>query len=204
MVSYIIGKIVSINKKTITLENNYIGYCIIVSNLARFEVGKIKKLYIYKSISFNSAKNKLVEEMYGFENYEEKEFFLKLLQLQGIGSKTAINILDNDLCTLKSLIATKDVDSLTALKNITSKIANSIIDGIVIDSSDINIDTNNQLPDLIKAMKTLGYGNHEIEIATKLDYSKCSNELSDMISYAIKNIQYYGKEDIFKSDTNNL
>jgi Holliday junction DNA helicase RuvA len=186
MVSYIIGKVISINKKSITLENNYVGYNILVSNVERYEVGKVKKLYIYKSISINGTKNRVIEEMYGFNVYEEKEMFLKLLNVQGIGNKTAMNLLANNLNNLKDLIVNKDEEGLCGLKNITPKIAHSLIEEVEIGEG-YKSNPNNQTGDLIKALKTLGYTNKEIEAAVANINTK-RNELSDLISDAIKYI----------------
>ncbi|MBQ6970052.1 hypothetical protein IJQ19_00215 [bacterium] len=44
MYSYIVGKVISINKKSITLENNYVGYVINVNGLNNFTKNKVIKL----------------------------------------------------------------------------------------------------------------------------------------------------------------
>ncbi|GMO14240.1 MAG: Holliday junction branch migration protein RuvA [Mycoplasmoidaceae bacterium] len=186
MISYIIGKIIAQNKKSITIENNYIGYNVLVSNVEKYEIGKIKKIYIYKSLLISSSKNKVIEELYGFDNYEEKEMFCKLLMVQGIGNKTAISICANDLTLLKSLIVDKDENSLASLKSITPKIARSLVDELDF-GENYKVNNCNQTADLIKALKTLGYGNKEIESAVNnIDTNK--SDLSDLISDAIKYI----------------
>jgi Holliday junction resolvasome RuvABC DNA-binding subunit len=62
MVSYIIGKIVSLNKKSITIESNYTGYTVFVSDPTKYETGKIKKIYLFQNLSINNTKNKILEE----------------------------------------------------------------------------------------------------------------------------------------------
>ncbi|GMO15178.1 MAG: Holliday junction branch migration protein RuvA [Mycoplasmoidaceae bacterium] len=186
MISYIIGKIIAQNKKSITIENNYIGYNVLVSNVEKYEIGKIKKIYIYKSLLISSSKNKVIEELYGFDNYEEKEMFCKLLMVQGIGNKTAISICANDLTLLKNLIVEKDENSLASLKSITPKIARSLVDELDF-GENYKSNNLNQTADLIKALKTLGYGNKEIENAVNnIDTNK--SDLSDLISDAIRYI----------------
>ncbi|MDR3249841.1 MAG: hypothetical protein LBS95_02060 [Mycoplasmataceae bacterium] len=183
MVSYIVGKIISVNKRSITLENNYFGYNIMVSKLDEYEVGKVKKIYLYKSLILNN-KNKISEELFGFNEYEEKEFFLKLLSVNGIGCKTAIGICNNDVSKLKELIANKDEDGLANFKNITSKIARNIVDELELDESYVR-NNNNFTDELAKALKTLGYSGKDIEKAVNhVDFNK--KDLSDLISDAIK------------------
>lgn len=67
MYSYIVGKVISINKKSITLENNYIGYVINVNGLNNFVKNKVIKLWLYKYVNITN-KNSLNEEFYGFRS----------------------------------------------------------------------------------------------------------------------------------------
>ncbi|MDR2636417.1 MAG: hypothetical protein LBB95_01005 [Mycoplasmataceae bacterium] len=185
MVSYIIAKIVSLNKKTITVEHNYCGYSIFVPNINEYEIGRIKKIYVYKTLSLNSSKNKIIEEMYGFTNYETKELFLKLLLVQGIGCRTAINICNNDIPTLKQLINNREEDALLKLNGITPKILKQMLETIAFDDAGPTITSTT--PDLVRALKTLGYGKKDIENAiNNIDISK--QDLSELIADAIKHI----------------
>lgn len=190
MINYIIGKIVSTYKKTIVVENNYIGYLVYVSKPNEFEVGKIIKLLIMKNITINN-KNKLTEEMYGFRNIEEKDFFYKLLNITSIGYKTALGICKNDIELLKQLIINKDEESLSSLENITPKIAHYLVSEYEIENEKEVSTTNRELiNDLIKSLKILGYTDAEINYAInniKIDFN---SELSDNISNAIKIISH--------------
>lgn len=87
MYSYIIGEIVEINVDHIVVENNGIGYLIYVSNPYEFTKGKEIKVYLYQYVKED------VLLLYGFKTIEEKEMFLKLILVKGIGCKTAIGIL---------------------------------------------------------------------------------------------------------------
>jgi Holliday junction DNA helicase RuvA len=186
MYSYMIGKVIATNKKTITFENNYIGYVIYVSDPTKFEINKIKKLYLYKQLSFGN-KNNVLEEIYGFERYETKNLFMNLLQINGVGPKTAINICRNDSQLVQTLIAKHDYEGLCALENITPKFARLMVEHLCetykIDEKEQSMD----ISSLTRALKSLGYKNEEIEYAIKnIDSSKNQVELSDLISQAIK------------------
>jgi Holliday junction DNA helicase RuvA len=182
-----IGKVVSINKKTITFENNYVGYVINVCNPESFEVNKLKKLYLYKHMATNN-KNNLTEELYGFEVYEFKELFLLLIGISGIGPKTALNICSNDLNAIKQLISKRDIQGLSILNGITPKYARLIIDNLydmfTVNSSD---QTCIEINKLIQALKSLGYASKDVELALKnIDMSNKNVDLSDLISQSIK------------------
>ncbi len=188
MVSYIIGKITSLNKKTITVESNWTGYVINVTNPELFELGKVRKIYLHKHTSLTN-KNSVNEEYYGFVNYDQKEMFLKLLSLNGIGPKTAIQILKNDLSLIKNMILSKDVKGLSACQSINEKVARQMIDNIEISSKE-GLKTNPKISELISALESLGYQKNEIEdvISNKEIIGDTSIDLSDLVSNAIKYI----------------
>jgi Holliday junction DNA helicase RuvA len=182
-----VGKIISINKKTITVENNYIGYVINVIKPDKFEINKIKKLYLYKHMSTNN-KNNLIEELYGFEQYEYKELFLMLISINGIGPKTALNICSNDINALKQLITQRDIQSLSILNGITPKYARVIVDNLYdVFASHTNERQGMDLGKLVQALKSLGYGAKDIELALKhINLTNKEADLSDLISQSIK------------------
>jgi len=181
---YMIGKILQNNNKTILLENNYIGYTIFVSKPESFEVGKIKKIFLVESSTINQ-KNRIVTEMYGFDNINEKNFFFKLLGINGIGHKTALTICAHDTNLIKNLVKNKDFNTLQTMKGINAKIANSLINELELED---DFQSNNpNLSDLTNALKTLGYSSNDIEFAIKKKYD-VDSDISIMISDAIKYI----------------
>ncbi len=187
MLSYIIGKITSLNKKTITVESNWTGYVINVTNPEKFEVNKVRKIYVYKHCSMNN-KNTMSEDYYGFYYYEEKELFFKLISLNGIGPKTAMQILKNDINLLRNLIISKDINGLSGLTAINEKIARQMIENITLNASK-SIPTSNKISELVSALKSLGYEKKEIESAIadkQIIDSQNSIDISDLISIAIK------------------
>ncbi|MDR0856807.1 MAG: hypothetical protein LBM76_00210 [Mycoplasmataceae bacterium] len=191
MYSYIIGKIISKNKKTITFENNYTGYFASVAEDEEYEEGKVKKIYLYKNMSLGKN-NKINEELYAFISYEKKELFLKLLNVQGIGPKTAIAICGNDTTLVNSLIQSKDIDALSSLKGVTPKVARNMVEDCV---TDITASTAIEADKLIKALRSLGYTQRQVEIALmNINDSNRNLDLSDLISESIKYIASQSNE----------
>lgn len=200
MYSYIVGKIVKINQKSITVENNFFGYSIFVANPNEFENNKIQKVYLYKNLA-NNNRNLWNEELYGFKSYDQKELFLNLLNVSGVGVKTAILICKNNANLIKNLIFKKSYDELSLLENITPKLAKTIIDQLSesfliknLETSHANIDqSNNKLTNVNQALKSLGYQKQEIQSAinkiSETDFNKL--ELSDLIASVIKIINSY-------------
>lgn len=121
MYSYIIGEIVEINVDHIVVENNGIGYLIYVSNPYEFTKGKEIKVYLYQYVKED------VLLLYGFKTIEEKEMFLKLILVKGIGCKTAIGILaTGDLERIISAIETNDVNYLKRFLELDLKLQNRL------------------------------------------------------------------------------
>lgn len=192
--NYIIGKIVYIGKNYVVAENNFMGFKIYVNELNEFEIDKYKKIYIIEKISISN--NFINSEMYGFTSLKNKIFFENLISISGIGHKTAFSIMKNDINEIKTLIKNSDVQSLSKMEGISSKIASILVTQY---KYDIDIEENistkkNYKKDVISALKSLGYSlediNNTLNNKFKNDDFFLENEeqLSDLISMTIKEI----------------
>ena len=87
MYGYIIGKITKISPKYIICENNGIGYLIIVPNPYNYKLNQDYKVFTHQYVRED------IIDLYGFISEEEKDLFLKLISVSGIGPKSALSIL---------------------------------------------------------------------------------------------------------------
>ena len=87
MYNYIIGKITVVDSDSITLENNGIGYLIHTPNPYAFKEGEEYKVYLYQQIKEDE------HLLFGFKSIGEKELFLKLINVKGLGPKMALPII---------------------------------------------------------------------------------------------------------------
>ena len=87
MYSYIKGVITEIMPGYIVLDNNGIGYKINTPNPYMFKEGSEYKIYTYEHIREDE------HSIYGFNSVEEKDLFLKLIDVKGLGPKMALPIL---------------------------------------------------------------------------------------------------------------
>jgi Holliday junction DNA helicase RuvA len=100
MISYLNGKIILKRDKFIILEVNNIGYKVFLSRqtlLKLPEIGGTIKLFIYQNVKEEAL------DLYGFLTYEELEFFETLMDIRGVGPKSAL-----DISALGSLDKIKD------------------------------------------------------------------------------------------------
>lgn len=87
MLNYIIGEVVSVQKDSIVLESNNIGFKISTPNPYSYKVNEKCKVFVYMYVKEE------VFTLFGFKDEEEKNLFLKLISVTGIGPKSATAIL---------------------------------------------------------------------------------------------------------------
>ena len=124
MYEYLIGTITQVFPAYIVVENNGIGYLINVANPFRFKSDETKqeKIYLHQIV----RENEIV--LYGFSDFNEKQLFLKLISVSGIGPKSALAILANeDHIGFVSAVNNDDDAYLTKFPGIGKKTAKQII-----------------------------------------------------------------------------
>ncbi len=125
MYSFISGIIEDKLENLVVIEQNGIGYEIFVStntlsNLPN--VGEYAKIYTYLHVREDAF------QLYGFLSKEEKNLFLKLITVSGVGSKMALVILSSlSVQNLISCIVSGDVKTLSQAKGVGKKTAERII-----------------------------------------------------------------------------
>ena len=165
MYSYLIGTVVEMNIDHIVVENSGIGYLIYVNNPYEYTRGKEIKIFLYQQVKEDALL------LYGFKTSEEKEMFLKLILVKGIGCKTAIGILaTGDLERIISAIETNDVNYLKKIPGIGPKAAKQIILDLQGKFNDvpIAIKTNDDLQEALEVLIALGYRKVEVDKALKI------------------------------------
>ena len=125
MYSFISGIIEEKQENLIVLNNNGIGYELFVSLMTTNNCGTIGdelKLYTYLYVREDCM------QLFGFNNRQEKDMFLSLISVSGIGAKTAIQMLSSlSVPQLVNAIIIGDVKSIASIKGIGKKTAERII-----------------------------------------------------------------------------
>ncbi|KRL03032.1 Holliday junction branch migration protein RuvA [Liquorilactobacillus capillatus] len=124
MYEYFRGKITEVTPYYIVVEVGMIGYQVYVSNPFRYQVDEQSevKVYIYQAVRENDI------TLYGFWDLNEKSIFVKLLNVSGIGPKSALAILANDDHQgLVTAIDNEDIGYLTKFPGVGKKTAKQIV-----------------------------------------------------------------------------
>lgn len=110
-------------------------------------------------------------DLYGFMEYPELEFFETLIQISGIGPKSALGILAvAPLDTLKKAISSGEISYLTKVSGIGKKIAERVVIELrdkvgLLGEADKTMFKEEQ--DVLAAIQSLGYSGHEAKEALK-------------------------------------
>ena len=158
MYGYIKGIVTEIESSYIILENNSIGYQIYVANPYSFQVNNEYKVYIYTQIKEDE------HLLYGFKEREEKELFLKLISVKGLGCKMALPILaTGSINGIADAIDRENILYLKKFPKIGDKVARQIIldlKGKLTPSSNDIVNVNSEL---VEVLSSLGYKNQDIK-----------------------------------------
>ena len=125
MYSYIIGKLTEKMGSTIVVETNGIGYEILASQTTMENIGNVGdnvKVFTYLHVREDEM------SLYGFSSLAEKQMFLNLTSISGIGPKMSIGILSNiKLGDLALAIVSNDASLLYKVKGVGKKTADRIV-----------------------------------------------------------------------------
>lgn len=183
MYSYMIGKVTLQESVYITLEVNNIGYKIYVANPYSYMIDEEVKVYLYQQIKEDE------HSLFGFRSIDERELFLKLISVKGVGPKIALPMFaTGSINGIVDAIERENVLYLTKFPKIGERVAKQIILdlkgklGVV--SADI-VDTKEELIDVLKG---LGYKEKDYKgIINKVSSDKSIEEqVKDALKLLLK------------------
>ena len=179
MYAYIKGFVKEIESNYIVLDNNGIGYLIYTPNPYSFNIDEEYTIYIYQNVKEDEL------TLYGFKLKEEKDLFLKLIEVKGLGCKMALPIIATG--SINGIIDAIERENILYLKKF-PKIGDKVAKQIILDlKGKLNANgvvTNNNNDELIEVLKGLGYKTQDILKVVRQVNTNLS--LEDQIKEALK------------------
>ena len=153
-------------------------------------MGKEVELYIYTHVRED------VLDLYGFSQKDELELFQLLLNVSGVGPKSALIIIDRGVVAVRQAIVSTDVSFFTSIPRIGKKNAQKIIlelKGKLGSLAELDLeDIGGQTQEVIEALQTVGFSKSEALEAVR-NLPGDVETIEDKIRYALKQMRVKGK-----------
>ena len=185
MYEYIIGKITDIESNYIIVDNSGVGYKIYTASPYSFELDKEYKVYLYQHIREDE------NSLFGFKTKEDRNLFLKLIDVKGLGPKMALPMLATG--STEGIIDAIERENILYLKKfpkIGDKVARQIIldlkGKLVLNGKSENVVNIND--ELVEALSSLGYKNQDIKkVVVKVDNTlSIENQIKEALKLLLK------------------
>jgi len=190
MIAYLKGEIIKKTAKGVILKTNNIGYFLFLTKSTQnsLKEKETTEFYTHHQVKEDTS------DLYGFKKYEELEFFIQLISINGIGPKVALETLNEGLKKITRAIAQSDEKTICQIPGIGKKTAQRLILELKdkIEISDIGnikpVETQNtkENDEAKDALLKLGYQRNHITNALK-SLPKTLKTAEEIIKYFLKN-----------------
>lgn len=193
MYEYIQGRIVELTPTYVVVDNNGIGYQILISlNTYTALSGKEQAMVFTHYIVREDA-----QILYGFYSKTEREVFRLLLTVSGVGANTARMVLSSlSAAELRDAVLTGNVSIIKSIKGVGQKTAERIIVDLKdkIGKTEANTDflfaqSNTNREEALSALVALGFQKNVVEkLLDKLLKENPTMQVEEMVKKALKSI----------------
>ncbi len=183
MFEYIKGKITDIESNYIIIDNNDIGYKVFTASPYSFKEDEEVKVYLYQHIREDE------NSLFGFKTKEDRDLFLRLIDVKGLGPKMALPMLATGSTNgIIDAIERENILYLKKFPKIGDKVARQIIldlKGKLVTSKEVSSVVNDEL---VEALTSLGYKNADIKrVVCKVDNTlTIENQIKEALKLLLK------------------
>lgn len=192
MFEYIKGEISELKPTAAVIETGQIGFTLNISlnTYAKIEGQSSAKLFIHEVIREDAF------TLYGFAEKEERDIFLLLISVSGVGANTARTILSSfSVAELEAIICSGNVNQLKVVKGIGLKTAQRIIVDLKdkvgkSESDELFLSENNYREEALTALTVLGFLRSNSEkVLDKILIESPTLPLEKLIKEALKRLR---------------
>ncbi|MDH7512727.1 MAG: Holliday junction branch migration protein RuvA [Clostridiales bacterium] len=165
MIGHLKGKLTQKTPQSVVVDIGGVGYCASIPLSTYFKLGEensLVELHIYTHLTDNAL------ALFGFSTHEEKDLFLKLINISGIGPRLALNVLSGiGPAELEEAVQRSDIARITMIPGIGKKtamrIALELQEKLVRKGKPVLPRIPKEREDLISALMNLGFRRKEVE-----------------------------------------
>lgn len=194
MINAIHGEITSITSTNVIIKSGNIEFDLLVSSST---ASKLSSLIDKKDVRLVTYLQHREDSMtlFGFTDELEREFFLQLQNVSGIGAKGALKIMSGvSFKDFVIMLDNSDVSSLSKLPGIGKKTASKLVlalrGQLVVDNLDSvelkQTDDKNQFKELIVALVDMGYDRNKAEKEIYRLYDLHKDKLKDLSFHEVE------------------
>lgn len=167
MIGYLEGQVLDVTPESAVINVNGLGYEIQATSqtLADLQVliGQTVKIWIYSHVREDAF------QLFGFLTKPEKDFFVQLLKVNGVGPKSALAVMSGaHLQIIQEWIEASDAKSLSSLPKVGKKTAEQII--LTLQGKLVRIESRTKGPkqsethrQISSALVNLGFKNQSVD-----------------------------------------
>ncbi|PCI21390.1 Holliday junction branch migration protein RuvA [Candidatus Wolfebacteria bacterium] len=186
MIGHISGSVILKRVNYALIDVNGVGYKIYAGSdtLSQLKKEQTVSFYTHLVVRENAL------DLYGFQNQEELDFFQMLIDVSGIGPKSALSVMDlTSLTTLRKAIGSNDTSYLTKVSGIGKKTAEKIVlelrDKLEVYGEKEGDTGLKEESEVLEALQSLGYSMSEARDALK-HIGSSAQGTSEKIKAALK------------------
>ncbi len=169
MIAFLSGKLIDKTANSVILDVGGVGYEVAIPLSTFYEIGEVGEtveLRIYTNVREDAI------QLFGFKTQREKELYLKLISVQGVGAKSGITMLSGmSADEIIAAVRTENLAKLTSIPGVGRKTAERLVvelrDKVGELSADISaeasmaaaagVGTDGIFDDALSALVNLGY-----------------------------------------------
>lgn len=167
MIGFLDGTVFDVSVDSFILNVNGVGYDISTSaqtlNDVQVLLGQKMKVWIYSHVREDAF------QLFGFLTRPEKDFFIQLLKVNGVGPKSALSVLSGArLAQIQDWIEASDAKALSSLPKVGKKTAEQII--LTLQGKLVRVESKSKGPKLTEthrqissALTNLGFKNLNVD-----------------------------------------
>lgn len=198
MINAIYGEIVGISSNNVIIKSNNIEFDLLVSTSTASKLSNLMDKTDVRIVTHLQHREDAMT-LFGFVDELEREFFLQLQNVSGIGAKGALKIMGGvSFKDFVIMLDNSDVASLSKLPGIGKKTASKVVLALrgklviekdeLIDNDNVSTASRNQFNELVAALVDMGY---ERSKAQKVVYKIYDSNKEKFVNLSKHDIESY-------------